>query len=58
MTGYIFLKSAALILNGKNTTKNSFLLDHERLKFYKNRLPLGSVKIPFNLEDVDDKYHE
>lgn len=58
MTGYIFLKSSALILDGKKPLKDTFHLDHERLKFYKNRLPLGSVKLPLNLEDDDDRYHE
>ena len=47
MTGYLFFK---LMMNGGRTP---FVLDHERLRSYQNKLPLGSLKMPFNLEDED-----
>lgn len=58
MTGYVFFKALSLIQHGPLVNDQPFTINHERLKYYANRFPLGSVRLPFNLEDVDDRYHE
>jgi hypothetical protein len=52
MTGYVFFKSLEMLDLNVNDSKNL----ETYLKFYKNKLPLGGVKVPFNLEEREDIY--
>lgn len=55
MTGYVFLKSLEML---KLNTTDSHDKLRPSLEFYKNKLPLGGVKVPFNLAEIDDIYSD
>ena len=53
MTGTIFLRSLEKLNLLEDHNKKIF---EDKLKTYRNRLPLGGIKTPFNLESSIDYY--
>jgi len=55
ITGYVFFKSLG-ILNLYNSLFDKTFV--KRMKFYENKIPLGGIKVPFNLNYEDDIYKD
>lgn len=51
MTGYSFLKAVTYLNKGNLEELVNLKAFHKTNNLIKNRVPLGSIKVPLNLED-------